>query len=124
MAESSVCYVAGDTTENPSIHPSDARHLENAFGQKSVSGQAGQRSESLSHGENSQIPITTPDPNPWINGSYRCHILPAVSGVQRHSVPLPADVGLWNSVDLALEASDAALVHTHGCWVGVELGKS
>lgn len=50
--------------------------------------------------------------------------VPAVGGVQRCPVPLPADGGLRDPFDLALEASHAPLAHAHGCWVGVELGES
>lgn len=49
---------------------------------------------------------------------------PVVRGVEQHAVLLPGDVGLRNSVDLTLEASDATLLHWHGRWVGVELWKS
>lgn len=39
--------------------------------------------------------------------------VPAVSGVQRRPVPLPADAGLWDPVNLALEAGNTPLVHAH-----------
>lgn len=55
---------------------------------------------------------------------YVCMMLPVVGGVEWYSVSLPGDVGLWYSVDLTLEASNASLVHSHGHWVGVELRKS
>ena len=38
-------------------------------------------------------------------------------------VPLPGDVGLWDTLDLTLEPGDPPLVHCHGLGVGVELGK-
>ncbi len=53
-----------------------------------------------------------------------CVFVPVVAGVEWHSVSLPGDVGLRDSVDLTLEAGDAALVHRHGHWVCVKLRKS
>lgn len=50
--------------------------------------------------------------------------LPAVSGVEQHSVFLPCDPGFRYSTDLTLESSDSSLVHRHRCRVCVELRES
>lgn len=55
---------------------------------------------------------------------YLCMVLPVVIGAEWYSVSLPGDVGLRDTVDLTLEASNTSLIHRHGHWVCVELRKS
>jgi hypothetical protein len=44
-------------------------------------------------------------------GLYISMMIPVVGGTEWVSVPLPGDVGLRHTVDLALEASHTAIVH-------------
>lgn len=136
MTVASVCDVVGNTTENPSIRLLHPGHLQDPHWKEGVPGQ-GQVKVSkhrdfcfslLEHGKDQSWYLKPSHERVWMCFTHRVQglnlSLPAVWNVQRYSVFFPGDVGFRDSVDLTLEASDTALIHRHGHWVGVKLWKS
>lgn len=122
MAIAGVSNVGGNTAKNSSIwllHPGD---LQDTHGEKRVPGLDRQREKKKWLFVRGRIGHRAKDIGS--RKKKRFSILPFIWCADGHTIFLPCDAGLRNTVHLALKTCHSSLIHRHGFWMSVKLRQS